>query len=432
MTSSAPTRWPRWLALALGLAAVAYAAGVAIVAWRTFGLTHAIDDESNYQLWFAAVAAEGWRSALRDGVPAGYVALARAAGGGWSFLSAGRGLSLVSMVAIAAAGWTIAGRLGASTLARGLATVTFANLMMAGHAWVFRAIADAPFTLSTLVAMLALGPAVVDRRPGLAMFAGALWATTWTIRPLALLYSVAILAGLAGLVRRDAEPGRAARLTALAVAVCMLGIALAQAPALIDRGRPVFEQKVTEAGNYSQRRHLSLQTYLASPTILPSLWVPLVEWDAVARHIDAHGAALPTSPMAAWRQDPWSKLRAVPATLAFRTPFYVGGLVGVLAPLACGLAWLVPASPWRDRLQFALAVSLVYTLLVSVVVSPFVEWRWLFGPCVVLIVAGAAALDGVRRAAPRLGLALAGLQLAFLTLSFAFWIDRVLWPRGPG
>jgi hypothetical protein len=433
MTSPAAPRWPGGLAVAAGLAGIAFASGVAIVASRTFALTQAVDDEVSYQRWFASVATDGWWAASRDGVPAGYVALVRAAGGDWSFLDGGRGLAIASMALIAAGSWTIAGRLGASRLARGLALVTFANLLMAGHAWVFRAIGDAPFTLVMLTAILGLARAVADRRPGLAVLAGATWAAAWTIRPLALLYSVALLASLTRAAWRDAEPRRAARVAALAVTACALGLALLQAPALVDRGSPVFEQKSAEGGNYSQQRYLSLLIYQATPTILPSLRVPLVEWDAVARYTDVHGAAaLPSSPIAAWRRHPWRKLRAVPATLVLRAPFHVLGLVGVLAPLACGLAWLVPASPWRTRLQFALAVSLIYALLVSVVVSPFLEWRWLFGPCVVLLVAGAAALDGVRRSAPRLGLALAAIQLAFLALSFAFWIGRVIWPRGPG
>jgi hypothetical protein len=431
MTPPEAAPWPRWLLLALGLAAAAFAAGVAIVAWRTFTLTHAVDDEISSQLWFASVITSGWWAASRDGVSTGYVALVRAAGGDWSFLIGGRGLGVLSMALIAAGSWTIAGRLGASLLARGLAAVTFASLLMAGHAWVFRAMADAPFTLLMLTVILSLAIAVTDRRPGLAMLAGGLWAATWTIRPLALLYSVAVLGGLALAVWRDAQPGRAARIAALAVATGALGLGLVQAPGLLDRGHVVFEQKSTTIGNFSQRRHLSLLTYLATPTIAPSLVVPLVDWDDVDRYIDVHGAAaLPTSPIDAWRRDPWSKLRAVPATLALRAPFYLGGLLGVLAPLACGLPWLVPASPWRTRLQFALVVGAIYALLVSVVVSPFLEWRWLFGPCVLLLVAGVAALDGIHRRTPRLGLALTAVQLAFLALSFAFWIGRVIWPRG--
>jgi hypothetical protein len=320
-------------------------------------------------------------------------------------------------------------RFGISPIVRQLAMLTFLNLVLAGHGFVFMAIADSLFTLVTLWVVLGIERAVVDRRPGLAILAGAGWAFTWVIRPLAALYALAILGGIGVLIWRDAHRGGAIRLASLVALVGAIGVLSEQAVPLRAYGRPAFESKGNVNRNWPQRRHLSLLRHDEPADRLADwLWVPLVEWDEVRRYTEQHGEdSLPRTRLEAWQRDPLRKLSEVPLTVALRTNFWLGGLLGVLYPLA----WFAGSPRERGpsgegRLTFVGIVVIAYTLVLDVVVSPFLEWRWILLPCVAVVFAGALALE--RLSATRRGSAQAivVVQLAFLCASFVFWFGRVL------
>jgi hypothetical protein len=67
-----------------------------------------------------------------------------------------------------------------------------------------------------------------------------------------------------------------------------------------------------------------------------------------------------------------------------------------------------------------------YVILLTFIVSPFLEWRWLLVPLSFAACRGALQFDRVQMVRPRLALSLAVLQLVFLAASLAFWTSRVL------
>ena len=352
------------------------------------------------------------------------------AGGDWSYLGAGRAVGVLATVLLGFSVWWICGRSGVSPLVRRLAILTFLNLVLAGRNFVFMAIADSVFTLVTLWVLIGIERAIVGRRPGLALVAGAGWALTWVIRPLALLYAPAIAIGIGVLVLRDAQRGRALGLASLVALVCALGVLLEQAPALRTSGRPAFEQRDDARHSWPQRRYLSLVRYHErGGTLVEWLRVPpLVGWHEVRRYTAQHGEdSLPRTRWEAWRRNPLGKAREVPITLVVRTSVFLGAFLGALFPLA----WLARAPRDREpssagRLPFAGVVIVAYTVLLSVAVSPFLEWRWLLLPCVACVCAGALALERLRDTHRVLAGALVAAQIAFLGVSFVAWIARAI------
>lgn len=418
MPEESPTR--RWPDVAVTALLAVYIAGIAAFLWHFLHLPPQ-GDEIQFRAWFTEFRADGWSSALRRGLPVGYLALVQLAGGDWSYLGAGRAVGVLAIVLLGLSVWWICGRVGVSPLVRRLAILTFLNLVLAGRNFVFMAIADSVFTLVTLWVVIGIERAIVDRRPSLAVVAGAGWALTWVIRPLAALYVPAIAIGIGVLALRDPQRARALRLASLVALVCALGFLLEQAPALRASGRPAFEQRDDARHNWPQRRHLSLVRYHErGGTLVEWLRVPpLVGWDEVRRYTKQHGEdSLPRTRLEAWRRDPLPKAREVLITLVVRTSVFLGALLGVLFPLA----WLARVG----RLTFAGVVIVAYTVVLSVVVSPFLEWRWLLLPCVVCVCAGALALERLRDTHRSLAGAIVVAQIAFLGASFVVWIGRAI------
>jgi hypothetical protein len=418
---------PRWAGLALNALFVAYGVGIAAALWRILQLP-AIGDELQTVRWFARLQAEGWLASLREGDPVGHLALVRLAGGDWSVLVAGRAIGVLTNGLLGLSLWRICERLGVSPLGRRLALLTFLNLVLASHSWAFKAIADGVFTLVLLWTVIGIERAITGRRPRLAVAAGAAWAFTFLLRPLAVIYALAIVAGLAVLILRDRDRRRAIAYASLVTLVGTGGVLLAQTPAMRTYGRPVFEHKVTLEGIWAQRRYLSLLVYEQQGALAQTLRIPLVEWDEVQRYTDQHGPdALPRTNVETWRRDPWRRLRQFAINVVYRTNVYLGALLGVLYPLA----WFALAPRVRDRseavlIPFAATVLITYTVAVNVIVSPFLEWRWILLPLVAAIAAGACALDRVSDSNRNIALKLVAAQIVILSASWAMWTFRAL------
>jgi hypothetical protein len=422
---SPPRRWPDAAVTAL---LVVYVAGIAAFLWHFLHLPDQ-GDEFQFATWYAELRTDGWLAALRRGYPVGYLVLVQLAGGDRSYLAAGRAVGVLAIVLLGVSVWWICSRSGVSPLGRRLAVLTFLNVVLAGRNFVFMAIADSVFTLVTLWVVIGIARAIVDRRPGLAIVAGAGWALSWVIRPLALLYAPAIAIAIVVLLLRDPQRGRALGLASLAALACAIGVLLEQAPALRATGRPAVEQRNDARRNWLQLKHLSLIRYHErGGTLIEWLRVPpLVRWDEVRRYTEQHGEdSLPRTRLEAWRRHPLGKAREVLITLFVRTSFHLAALLGALFPLA----WLArtlhrdPSS--AGSLTFAGIVIVAYTVFLTIVVSPFLEWRWLLLPCVAFACAGSLGLERLRDTRRGLAAAVILAQIAFLGVSFVVWIGRAI------
>ena len=77
-------------------------------------------------------------------------------------------------------------------------------------------------------------------------------------------------------------------------------------------------------------------------------------------------------------------------------------------------------------LSFVATVLITYTVAVNVIVSPFLEWRWILLPLIAAIAAGARALDRVSETNRNMALKLVVVQIVVLSASWAMWTFRAL------
>jgi hypothetical protein len=210
------------------------------------------DDEFEYAKWFELFRRESVISALRRGLSVGYLTVVQIAGGDWSFRFAGRAVGALTAVLLGVTLWRMSRRLGLSPLARRLAMLTFLNLVLAGQGFLFMAISDGVFAVATLWVLLAIDRAIEDRRPGLAIAAGAGWALTTVMRPVAHLFN-RHPCGLAALIWRDPERRRVRRPAVFVVAAFGTGFLALQIPAVLSTGKFAVE-KASPKDNWPERR----------------------------------------------------------------------------------------------------------------------------------------------------------------------------------
>jgi hypothetical protein len=423
MTSSGESSFgSAWLTAVLRLLAVVIGAVFALFAVMSLaGPPHG--DEFFYLDQLDALRVSGWLAALTNGAPVAYLVPLRIFdAAGVPVLAAGRMMSIVSSIATIAVTdrWCRTG-LGLSPAARLLVTTTVAgSILITQRAASTVAMADSMFALVVVAAVIAMERAVSGQRLGLAAIAGAGWAVSWLLRPLAMLFSPAIAIALVVLAWRRPAADRAWRTIAIVLATAGIGIAAGQLPSLLTQGRPAVENKLPPNSDvtFAEVRYLSLlrQSERGRP---PAPRDELVDTKDVRQYRQDHGAgSLPrTTSQRVW----WSFARMPGMTIlsaAISTAYMVLRSSG---PLALLIVVLIPA--WRagnasDSLFYAL-VALVFVALLGIVVSAYMETRWfLAASCLAAGVAGLALdrLAAVNRSAA--GLA-AIVQTVFVACSLA-------------
>ena len=426
-TSTASSSWRAWTRPICAALYLGYGVTIAVAFWRTL---HAVPygDENVLPGWLDTWRGQGVLASMSQGLPAGYLApvnwLAHVTG----VFAAGRLLSAVSIVFLGASVWWLAAQLGAGRLGRHVAMLTFLNMVVAGNTFVFNAIADSFFALLLFWVIVGVAAAVFERRTGVAILAGAGWAFAWTVRPLAPVFTVAIVGGLIVLILRDRERGRALRYALLVTLTAACGVLLAQAPALRASGGLAFERKTVDPDLLRQRRFLSILRHNErhGGGLGGWLWIPIVGKAEVQQYLAAHGPdSLPRSRAGAWRRAPLDKMYQFVISIGLRTPYYLAALTGVLFPLACFARTRGTGATYASRLAFAGAVTLLYLVLITAIGSPFIEWRWFLLPAVVLMCAGAIALERLVDTRPAAGLPMLAVQLLLACASLAVWAHRV-------
>jgi len=426
-TSRLPSSWRAWTPVLVVALYLGYGAAIAAAVWRTlYGVP--AGDERVLPTWFAIWRDQGVLASMSQGLPAGFLAPVSWLEPFAGMFVAGRLLSVVSILLLGASVWWLSGRLGAGRLGRHVAMLAFLNMLAAGNTFVFNAIADSFFTLIMFWVITGAAAAVAERRMALAIFAGGGWAFAWMVRPLAVVFTLAIVCGLSVLVARDTERGRALRYALVVALTAVCGVLLAQAPALRASGRMAFERKVLDPDFERQRRFLSILRHdeRQDGGLGGRLWIPIVPKAEARRYIAEHGPdSLPRSRVDSWRRAPLDKVYQFAISIGLRTTYYLGALAGLLFPLA----WFARG---RDRqgkdtsyLAFGATVTLLYLVLICAIASPFIEWRWFLLPAVALMCAGAVALEQLSETRPAAAIALLTLQLLFMCASCAIWLHRV-------
>jgi hypothetical protein len=424
-TSRESSSWRAWTPAVFALLYLVYGVAIAVAFWRAlYGVP--AGDERVLPDWLGMWRDQSALASMSQGLPAGYLApvswLARFVGG----LVAGRLLSAVSILLLGASVWWLSTRLGAGRLGRQVALLAFLNMVLAGHTFFFNAIADPFFTLLMFWVITAVAVAVVERRMGLAILAGTGWAFAWEVRPLAPVFTLAILGGLSVLVLRDRERGRSSRYALAAALTAGCGVLLAQAPALRASGTLAFEKKMSDPDLQRQRRFLSILRHDDQHGLGGWLWVPLVNESETRRYLAEHGAdSLPRSRADAWRRAPFSKVYQFAISIGLRTTYYLAALAGLLFPLAWLARGRSPETKYASYVAFGGTVTVLYLVLINAIASPFIEWRWFMLPAVALICGGAVALERLLETRRAVGLALLTVQMLFMCASCAIWVHRV-------
>ena len=257
--------------------------------------------------------------------------------------------------------------------------------------------------------------------------AGAVLAFAWAIRPLAVIYTVAIGAGIGVLLVRGPRRALTMRFAGLLLSTCAAGVFVQQVPAIFGRGVIAFENKNAPGRTWAEVKYLSrLKFEERGGSLSEWLKVPVLMFSDVAAYKAEHGAqALPST---RWQQLGWSPRRTIRdfvETLLLRDTFYFAGLLGILFPLA----WMrVPSTldAATGQSMFLGSVLIAYVVVLTLLTSPFMEWRWLVPPLCLVALRGAFALDRLSVTHARAVLPLAILQLLFLCASLMFWTSRVL------
>jgi hypothetical protein len=379
-------------------------------------------DELFYIEALAVYRSSGWLSVLRSGMPLPYVVLLNVAGAGiLPTVIVGRALSILSAIAmvVLTRRWCES-TLRLSNFARLLVTATLCAVLLTQREPSTMAIADAVFALTIVATLIGMERAVTGRRPGLASASGAGWAIACLLRPLGLLYSPAIVLGLAVLARTRPSANRAWRTVAVIVVVAAAGLAAGQAPSIIAQGRLAWEQKPSPYADvsFTEVRYLSLlqQAERGRP---PGPFAAQVSWSEVRRYRQEHGAE--SLPRTIPQRVLWS-FRDMPVTtlvgMVIGTTYVVLRLGGVLALL------LVPMMLSLRRVEspapiFHLLVSFGYISALALVVNVYFEPRWFYGVSCVMAGLSGLAFDRLAAARPTAARAVAMLQAGFLTCSLA-------------
>jgi len=426
-TSRQPSSWRAWTPGLFVVLYLGYGAAIAGAVWRTLEGVPA-GDERVLPSWFGLWRDQSVFASMSQGLPAGFLAPVSWLEPFAGMFVAGRLLSVASILLLGASVWWLSGRLGAGRLGRHVAMLAFLNMLAAGNTFVFNAIADSFFTLIMFWVITAVAAAVFERRMGLAILAGGGWAFAWMVRPLAVVFTIAIVGGLIVLVLRDPERGRALRYALAAALTAGCGVLLAQAPALRASGRMVFEKKLIDPDLERQRRFLSILRHdeRHAGGLGGWLWIPLVSKAEARQYVAEHGPdSLPRSRADSWRRAPLDKVYQFVVSIGLRTTYYLAALAGLLFPLACFARGRDTEGRNTSDLAFGGTVTILYLVLISAIASPFIEWRWFLLPAVALMCAGAVALEQLSETRPAVALALLSLQLLFFCASCAIWLHRV-------
>jgi hypothetical protein len=299
---------PTWLFVALSLVAIGYLAGIVLVVWQHLYLpVH--DDEIFYSQRFVFLQSAGWRASLAAGDPGGYYAIVRLAGGDANFLFAGRTVSLVSTGFLFMTVWRLTSRM-VSPLARAFAVLAILNLTLAGHGFMFMATTDSLFILVIIGGLLAVERAARSQRATDAVIAGVALALGWAIRPLAAIYSVAIVIGIGVLLVRDPRRALTLRFAAVLLSACAAGVLVQQAPAIAAHGRLAFENKNGPGKIWAELKYLSRMKFEErGGSLIEWLKVPVLRFRDVDAYKAEHGAQ--SLPSTRWQQLRWSPRRTI-------------------------------------------------------------------------------------------------------------------------
>ncbi len=421
-SSSEPPPAPAWLTAVLRLTMIVIGAVFVLVAAMSLSApVHG--DEFFYLDQVDSLRISGWVATLVNGAPVAYLALLRILdAAGLPVIAAGRVLSILSSIAmvVVTLRWCRT-TLGLSATARLVVATTVAgSVLLTQRATSTSAIADSLFSLVVVSTVIAMERAVSGRRPGLAALAGAGWAVSWLLRPLAILFSPAIAAALAILAWQRPAADRAWRTLAVIVAVATIGVAAGQAPSLVTAGRLSFERKPPPYSDvtFAEVRYLSLlrQGERGRP---PGPRDEMVHWSDVRRYRQEHGdGSLPktTSQRIRWS---FGNLPGITLLSAATSSIYMvlrtAGLLALL-PIV-----LIPARRGigASGAAFHAVVAFGYVALLGLVINAYMETRWFLAASCLVAGLGGLGLDRLAAVNGAAARAVAIAQAVFVASSVA-------------